>query len=524
MTNNLSSVFEAVVRQFAGRPAVMFSGSEQYSFADLDRLSNRIVGVLRDAGVGKSDVVCISGDKRIEAYATIVACIKLGAIYAVIDSESPVERLDKILTNCHPKVIIGEVPLLESLGGIAQKLEISLIENNLTDAPERLERYSGDRFETDYEISKQDAAYIMFTSGSTGFPKGAVITHGNLLNFIKWSKECFDFSEDDRLTNVNPLYFDNSVFDIYSSLFTGACLVPFSKSEVAEPKKFVDKVAAVGCTSWFSVPSLLIYLTTMKLIVPETMPTVKRYIFGGEGYPKQKLKALFDAYSGHAELFNVYGPTECTCICSCYRISKEDFHDLNGIPPLGELIDGFSYLILDDEDERVPDGEAGELCLMGESVGLGYYADEERTSKSFMSIAAGNGSAERGYRTGDLVRYDPDDGYIHFVGRKDNQIKHMGYRIELDEIEHALNQISDVTESAVVYTLVNGFGNIVAFVAGDERVHLDEKEIKRSLGEKIPNYMIPSRVYFFDFLPKNANGKINRKDIYEIYMRKKCLT
>jgi len=163
---------------------------------------------------------------------------------------------------------------------------------------------------------------------------------------------------------------------------------------------------------------------------------------GGEGYPKSKLKELYDCFHPRVGLVNVYGPTECTCICSAYEISAVDFSDLDGYPPLGALIPNFSYAILNDRDEAVPPGETGDLCLSGPCVGLGYFNDHELTQKAFGQNPLNTLFHEWTYRTGDLVRLSPDDGKIHFVGRKDNQIKHQGYRIELGEIEHALGRVS----------------------------------------------------------------------------------
>jgi D-alanine--poly(phosphoribitol) ligase subunit 1 len=210
------------------------------------------------------------------------------------------------------------------------------------------------------------------------------MTHANVLNLIEWGKEAFAISHEDISTNVNPLYFDNSVFDFYSSIFNGACLVPFSKQETRNPKTLVEKIDAAGCTLWFSVPSLLIFLQTMKAADGRYLRSIKRFIFGGEGYPKPKLQALFNVYSGTSEFFNVSGPTECTCICSLYKITADDFHDLQGFPPLGSIADNFSYLILGDDNKKVQDGALGELCLLGPNVGLGYYNDPGRTDVSFV--------------------------------------------------------------------------------------------------------------------------------------------
>ena len=345
------------------------------------------------------------------------------------------------------------------------------------------------------------------------------MTHANVLNLIEWSRETFAINPDDVVTNVNPLYFDNSVFDFYSSLFNGARLVPFSKQEVRDPKILVEKIDTAGCTLWFSVPSLLIFLQTMKAADGTHLQSVRRFIFGGEGYPKAKLKLLYEAYSDKSQLFNVYGPTECTCICSSYRITGLDFADAQGLPPLGYIADNFNYLILDEEGQSVPVGETGELCLLGPNVGKGYYNDIERTAASFVQNPHNNKFREIMYKTGDLVKFEPADGKLYIQGRKDNQIKHMGYRIELEEIESALHRLDYVSEAAALHASLNGLSRIVAVVASskefaDDQIRLDLKRI-------IPDYMIPSVFHREVMLPKNPSGKVDRRYLAEKYLQSK---
>jgi D-alanine--poly(phosphoribitol) ligase subunit 1 len=357
----------------------------------------------------------------------------------------------------------------------------------------------------------------MFTSGSTGFPKGAVMTHANVLNLIDWSEETFSINCDDVLTNVNPLYFDNSVFDFYSSLFSGAMLVPLTKAEVSDPKLLVEKIDEARCTLWFSVPSLLMFLQALKATDGKHLSSIRRFVFGGEGYPKAKLKALYDTYSSNSVFFNVYGPTECTCICSSYRVTKDDFHDLQGIPPLGHLAENFEYLIMGDNGEPVADGESGELCLLGPNVGRGYYNDPQLTALSFVQNPMNDKFIDIMYRTGDLVRLDPVDGKLYIEGRKDNQIKHMGYRIELEEIEAALHCLNYVSEAAVLHTNANGLSRIVAVVAGNHS--FDEEQMRHDLRQLVPNYMVPSVFHREEMLPKNSSGKVDRRQLAEKYVR-----
>jgi D-alanine--poly(phosphoribitol) ligase subunit 1 len=330
------------------------------------------------------------------------------------------------------------------------------------------------------------------------------MSHANVLNFIAWVQDRFQLTSNDILSNANPMYFDNSVFDFYSALFSGASMVPISSQQVREPAQLVGIINQTCCTVWFSVPSLLVFLLTMRSLSSSDFPGVRKIIFGGEGFPKAKLKQLYDLFGGRADLENVYGPTECTCICSAHAIMPSDFADTKALAPLGFLAPNFDYEIL--VTSEAP--EVGELFLRGPGVGLGYYNDPERTAQVFIQNPTHTRFADIGYRTGDLVRRDVS-GRLHFVGRTDFQVKHMGYRIELGEIEAALNSVAEVEECAVIYRQMrDGLGEIVGF-ATLSRPKTPE-ELLRDVAGIIPPYMVPKRVTVLEGLPRNANGKIDR--------------
>ncbi len=495
---NLAIRFQAVVSQHGDRTAIWFSKDDQISYAELNNLANRIARYLSQRGLKKTDVVSISGQKSLVTFASMLASLKLGCPYVILDPDSPAERLRKILSTARPSLLLAELDLINRLAQVVSDLAIELVDKNSL----VLGNLDSDNLLETHSVTGSNPAYIMFTSGSTGFPKGAVMTHANVLNLITWSQKTFSITIDDTLTNVNPLYFDNSVFDFYAALFTGASLLPVSKEETSDPKLLVEKIDEGAATLWFSVPSLLIFLQTMRATDGKHLRSIRRFIFGGEGYPKAKLKQLFDAYTPASEFFNVYGPTECTCICSSYRLTDEDFQDLRGLPPLGYLADNFDYLIIDDE-----------LCLLGPNVGRGYYNDPERTAQSFVQNPTHDKFIDIMYRTGDLVRLNPADGKLYIEGRKDNQIKHMGYRIELEEIETALYCLDYVSEAAVLHMNANGLSRIVAVVAGD----FDNEQIRHDLKQIVPNYMVPSVFHREKMLPKNPNGKVDRRQLAERY-------
>jgi len=512
---NLGHSFQDVVEEHKKNIALKFTKSHTITYEELNQRTNQLGNYLLDIGVRQKDVVGISGDKQLDTYACMLACLKIGTIYTMLDPDSPIERLNRIFSTCRPKALfIG--PQLEM--NLSCHNETILIRNDASELDKKIAHYSQSNIEVTQDVVGTNPAYIMYTSGSTGVPKGAVMTHDNLLNFIDWSIRTYNITPNDIFTNVNPLYFDNSVFDFYSSLFSGACLVPFSKELVSNAKSLVEAIDELKCTSWFSVPSLLIFLQTMKALNRDNMKNIKTIIFGGEGYPKSKLKKLYDTYSDRADFFNVYGPTECTCICSSYKVTEDDFKDMQGFSPLGKIIPNFSYLILDENNQKVVDNEVGELCLLGPNVGKGYYNDRSRTQLSFVQNPYNSNYAELMYKTGDLVKYNSQDGKIYILGRKDNQIKHMGYRIELEEIETALSRLDYISEAIVLHGSNKGFSQIVAVVGTDNSEVTTD--IRNDLKQILPDYMIPTTFHTVEELPKNANGKIDRVKLAEIYLER----
>ncbi len=503
----LGQLFSDIVEQHKERIALRYD-TRVVTYVELDALADKIAAFLREQGVGKHDVIGIFGSKEPIVYASILASLKLGAIYTNIDEENPKVRLEKIILTAQPKILISDHQPSSDITSSAQELEIPLF--FLEEA--RLEAYDGSASQAATEVTGSDPAYIMFTSGSTGMPKGVLVSHANIISFFSWSIERYGVTPEDIFAQVSPLYFDNSVFDLYTALFSGASLAPIKKERLKSPLELVKSVDQLGCTIFFSVPSLLIYLTTMRVLDGSVMQRVRTFTFGGEGYPKSELKKLYDLYSPSATFINVYGPTEGTCICTSYEITEMDFKELEGLPPLGRLNRGFDHLLLDEHRKPVEVGETGELCLLGPNIALGYYNDSKRSDQVFIANPLQKRFVQKMYLTGDLVDVD-EEGLLHFRGRRDNQIKHMGYRIELEEIENAINTLAFVNQSAVIYERVqSGYGKIIAFIATDDEIQ--EREIKQVLQGFLPVYMIPNILHKQSHLPKNANGKVDK-----VYLR-----
>jgi D-alanine--poly(phosphoribitol) ligase subunit 1 len=507
--HNIGLAFESVVRRHGDRVAIRLSDGAGLTYTELSAYSARLARVMARSGIGHRDVVALFVEKGPLAYGAMLACLRLGAIYTHLDRSSPAERQRRILDRCRPVAMVVDMPIPDDIATICDDLGLLVM------GPEwNVDGEDPGPLPQTGSVTGEDPAYIMFTSGSTGFPKGAVITHEALLKLGAWAVETYGLTAEDVLTNVNPLYFDNSVFDFYAALLNGCCLAAIGRDEAREAQRLVSLVEKAGCSVWFSVPSLLIFLITMRAVRHDSLPTLRACIFGGEGYPKPEMKKLYDLFGGRVRLFNVYGPTECTCICSSYEVTAADFDDMHGLAPLGHMAPNFTPLLLDG-DFPVASGEPGELCLLGTQVGLGYYNDPERTGAAFTANPLNTAWTERMYRTGDLVVLG-EDGLHRFIGRKDNQIKHMGYRIELEEIDKALYANTMVTEAAAAYVREHaGFGRIVAAVATDQPVA--EDAVRSTLRERLPGYMVPSDIKVLKRLPKNANGKIDRNRVAGLF-------
>lgn len=510
---NLGSLCDEVAARWAHRPALRYMDS-LYTYGRLTTLSRRLARLLADKGCGRGDVIAVAHNKRPLSYALMLAALRLGVPYVVIDAASPIARTAKILETAQPRLLFYDDALYEEpmrrLAGESGVPCLFLDEAALPESDaawlEALEARIG-------AVDGSTLAYIMFTSGSTGMPKGVAVTHQNILHFIQWGVACFAVDEEDIFANLSPMYFDNSVFDFYIALFSGASLAPVPREMLTRPYELVAHVGRMACTVWFSVPSLLIYVMAMKAMRPELLPALRSISFGGEGYPKAELQKLYGLFAPQARIVNVYGPTECTCICSAYPLSREDFADLEGLPPLGRLNQNFDYFIEDADGNR---GTEGELVLAGPNVSAGYFNDAERTAAAFLTLSEAGRYMKRAYRTGDLVR--EADGKLYFQGRKDNQIKHMGYRIELEEIESGLMLLPGVSQAAAVYHRQSAaYGKILAFAAyaGQE----DDKALLQRLAELLPAYMLPSRLTLMDALPKNANGKVDRQALKALAAR-----
>jgi D-alanine--poly(phosphoribitol) ligase subunit 1 len=506
--HNLALKFEDVVKRCPNNLALKYTdSSSNFTYGELNTLANKLANYLRDSGIGKGQLVAIINTKLPISFALMIACLKIGAAYANIDEETPLIRLEKILLTCQPAALYCDIEVSKQLEVLGSNLNVPLFE--LASVRKKYESYPSKNLIFSRAVTGADLAYIMFTSGSTGSPKGVAVSHDNVLSFINWSVAKFNITSRDVFANPSPIYFDNSVFDIFSSLFSGASLAPFPKSITKKPFDMVNLVDELQCSIWFSVPSLLIYINTFKALSAKSFKKVRVISFGGEGYPLKELKKIYDKYSDRIRFVNVYGPTEGTCICSSHDVIEDDFNNVDGILPIGTINENFDYLILSSDGKEVVVKGIGELCLLGPNVAVGYYNDKTRTQAAFVRNPLQSNFYEKMYKTGDLVFKSFTTDELNFVGRKDNQIKHMGYRIELEEIEYAINSLPYVIQGAVIYKRINDiFGKLYAFVLTEKL--MSQNDILMELKHLLPKYMLPNEVVFMSEMPRNQNGKIDR--------------
>jgi amino acid adenylation domain-containing protein len=360
----------------------------------------------------------------------------------------------------------------------------------------------------DVDVLDQDLAYILYTSGSTGEPKGVSLTHRNAMAFVTWAAEEFDVGPSDRLSSHAPFHFDLSVFDLFAAAHGAAAVVLVPPRASVFPLEVARFLREQNITVWYSVPSILTAMTTHAAVEALDAPDLRTLLFAGEVFPTKHLRRLM-ALLPHVRFANLYGPTE-TNVCTWYEVPPLP-EDLVADIPIGRPITNDEVRILGEDGRPVAPGEPGELVVRGATVMRGYWADPERTERSLVPDPCGGAFPDPVYRTGDIVREDPD-GNLRYLGRRDAQIKSRGYRIELGEIETALISHPMVRECAVVAVPDELITNrIKAFIVGCA----DERELVRFCGQRIPKYMIPQAFEFRDDLPKTSTGKTDRRALVQ---------
>lgn len=440
--------------------------------------------------------VAVYLDKSTKCLSAFMGVAYSGNFYTPLDIDMPIERIRKICDILEPEYIITDlnhqnaiakigVPIL-LLDDIQNSFDIDAINN------------------TRRKIIDTDLVYALFTSGSTGIPKGVVISHRNVITYMEWSAEAFGFNSNTIFGNQTPFYFSMSVLDIYQTLKSAATLVIIPKRYFSFPAELLEYVYNNDINTIYWVPSALCQVANLKALDnPKYLTKLHSVLFAGEVMPTKQLN-MWRMALPNAMFANLFGPTEVTDICSYYILSRE-LKDSESVP-IGRACDNMDLLILNERNEETRKGEIGEMCVRGASLAAGYYNSPEKTKEAFVQNPLNMSYPEIIYRTGDLV-YVNELEEIIYVSRKDFQIKHMGYRIELGEIETAVSSLDGIQRACCLYDKDNS--RIVLFYTGD----LESREIKRQIKMLIPKYMIPNVFCKVDEMPLNLNGKIDRQKL-----------
>ena len=441
-------------------------------------------------------------EKGKEVLVSFMGVAYSGCFYSPIDTEMPQSRVDKILEVLKPEIVITTNKLKTNFEKFNFYGSYIIYEETICSEEDEtaVKPYTE-------KIVDTDLLYVLFTSGSTGVPKGVSICHRSVIDYTDWVTETFNITQKDTFGNQAPFYFDNSILDIYSCMKTGATLNIIPKKLFFQPVPLLEYIKYNKINTIFWVPSALIVVSKLKAFRNvDLSDTLKRVLFCGEVMPNKQLN-IWRKFLPNVTYANLYGPTEITDACTYYIVDRE-FSDDEPLP-IGIPMSNTDILVLNDEDKLVTDDEVGELCVRGTSLAMGYYNNPEKTRSAFVQNPLNKAVPEIIYRTGDLVRYN-EYREIIYISRKDFQIKHLGHRIELGEIETAISSLEEVTLNCCLYDEKNQ--KIVLFV--DAQV--DRDYIKERIEKLVPEYMIPGKVIYLENMPINANGKIDRIKLKEL--------
>lgn len=479
-----------------GHKMAVNDGRQSFSYHELIEVSQKIGSGISKFTEQRRPVVLLM-EKSSVALAAMFGVLYAGCFYVNVHPQQPPERIQKIFEVLNPAIVIvneATENLLKESGYCGTALHMKELLGGQVDNT-RLK-------EIKLQSKETDLLYGIFTSGSTGVPKEIVVSHKAVIQFIEHFTSIFRISEDERIGNQAPFDFDVSVKDIYSAIMTGATLILISKELFATPPRLLGYLCDNKVSTLIWAVSALSLISSLKGLEYKIPYTVKKVMFSGEVMPVKQLQKWQKAFP-EATFVNLYGPSEITCNCTYYQIDKE-FKEGEKIP-IGTAFPGREVFLLDEDQKEIfKPQEMGEICVAGESLSEGYYHNPEQTEKSFILYPASGKNRKRTYRTGDMGYYG-EDGKLYFAGRKDFQIKHMGHRIELEEIEAALTNIGGISRSCCVFDYSKN--RIVAFYTGDA----DSGDVRRRLKTIIPVYMIPNKLVKVEHIPLNKNGKMDRK-------------
>lgn len=442
--------------------------------------------------------IAIYIDKTVDCIEAMLGILCSGNFYTVLDTKSPLERINMILETLEPEIIITSLKYkskIEEINSGAKNRKIFIYEEMLNEKVNK-EILNNVR----EKIIDTNPMYVLFTSGSTGVPKGTVVSHRSVITYSKWVVETFGINESTIFGSQTPFYFSMSITDVFSTMLTGATLHIIPKMYFSFPIKLLEFLNEKKINTIYWVPSALCIVANMGTLNEIKLDYLNKVLFAGEVMPIKQLNMWIDKLP-KAAFANLYGPTETTDICTYYVVDRK-FDDTETLP-IGKHCDNCDVIIIKDDGTEALNGEEGELCVRGSFLASGYYKNPEKTNKVFVQNPINKNYPEIIYKTGDLVKYN-DKGELIYISRKDFQIKHMGYRIELGEIENRINSIDNINSCACIYD--KNEKKIVLFYQGN----INNEDLIKTARTKLTSYMVPGKVVSLDKMPYNANGKIDR--------------
>jgi amino acid adenylation domain-containing protein len=495
---------EHVSRHAAARPGAeaVCDGTDRLSYAALECQASAVARRLVAAGVEPGGMVLLSMNRSVWTIAAMAGVMRAGAVYVPLEVRTPQARRRQIIEGCRPVAAVVDAAGAQALTGDEQ---LAALGASILQVGEASPAEPGPALPAPEQRTADDLACVLYTSGSTGRPKGVMLSHRNVDEYVRWAVERIGIGPDDRVLSTAPFYFDMSLFDIYCALRAGAALCVATRRVLMFPKTLLRFAEEERVTVWKGVSSLLEYLSRTGAIGPERIPSLRAVLFGGEELHPKYLRDWMLTFPAKS-FYNFYGPTEATGASCYYELPGPPLEGAEKVP-IGGPCENTDLYLLDERLQRVDEGAVGEIALAGVCVTQGYLNDPDRTQRVFREDPFRPG--QRMYLTGDLGRR-LEDGTLLFVGRRDNQIKYMGYRIDLGDIENALIAVEGVAAAGVLLApnSMAGVEELVAYVVLDEGKK--PAHARAGLEKLLPFYMLPKRFLPIERLPQTDRGKLDR--------------